>query len=262
MTLGAENIAFAYGPRTVLHQVSLAIPAGIMSCLVGPNGSGKSTLLGLLAGAKKPLTGNIRIGDKALTELAPAERAARVGWLPQGGSEFFGFTVAETVAFGLEAGRAGLALADGTDRARIDRVLADLAIDELAHRPLHALSGGERQRALLAGVLAPDPELLLLDEPTAGLDPHHAVLVFQHLAGLAGRGRAVLAVTHDLNLASLFADRLLLLAAGRIEAQGSPAEVLREELLRRVYGAGIVIANHPAADRPMALPARQDEEAP
>jgi iron complex transport system ATP-binding protein len=240
----------------VVDGVDLGVAPGELTALVGPNGSGKSTLTALLAGGLGGGRGRVEVAGRPLASLPAPERAALVGWLPQETAPAFAFTVAETVAFGLERGRPGLGLAGPEERERIARVLDRLGLAELASRPLASLSGGERQRALLASVLAPEPAILLLDEPTAALDPHQAARVMELLRPLAAAGRAVFTVTHDLNLASLFADRVHLLARGRIAASGTPAEVFRPERLVEVYGPGLLLQPHPRTGRPMVLPDR------
>ena len=263
MGLVAEGLSFSYGEdRMVFRGVDLTLREGNLDFLVGPNGSGKSTLLALLAGALRPREGEVFMKRTPLTAIPPMERAAGLGWLPQGGTETFGFNVEEAVALGLEAGRKGLALPGAEELARVEEVLDLLDLAPLAGRPMDRLSGGERQRARLAAALAPDPPLLLLDEPTAALDPHMAVKVLQVLEPLAREGRGILVVTHDLNLASLFGDRIHLLAGGGILASGSPEEVLKKEVLTEAYGPGLALVPHPASGRPAVLPDRSREEGP
>ncbi len=262
MILSAEDVSFSYEEdRPVLRGADLALPGGGMDFLVGPNGSGKSTLLALLAGALPPRAGRVRLETRALGEIPPGERAALLGWLPQKEEEAFGFTVAETAALGLEAGRTGLALPGPGELARVEQVLALLGLEDLAGRPLNRLSGGERQRARLAAVLAPrDRPFLLLDEPTSSLDPHRAVQVLEILEDLAREGKALLVVSHDLNLAALFGRTIHLLAEGRILASGRPDQVLRREVLEEAYGPGLVLAAHPQGGGPVVLPGRTRRE--
>ena len=258
--LRAAGLVFSYGGPRVVDGVDLRVEGGCLAALVGPNGSGKTTLTALLAGGLRGGRGRVEVNGRPLESLAAGERAALVGWLPQATTPAFEFTVAEAVAFGLERGRPGLGLVGAEERATIDGVLARLGLAELASRPLAALSGGERQRALLAAVLAPEPAILLLDEPTAALDPHQAARVMALLRPLAAAGRAILVVTHDLNLASLFADRVHLLSRGRIAAAGTPAQVFRPQRLAQVYGPGLLLQPHPGTGRPMVLPDRLDGE--
>ncbi len=262
MTLTAGRLAFSYGrDREVFRGVDLTLREGSMDFLVGPNGSGKSTLLALLAGALTPAEGEVFLDGRPLLSIPPPERASLLGWLPQGaGGEAFGFTVEETVALGLEAGRPGLALPGRRELERVRETLDLLDLAGLAGRPLERLSGGERQRARLAAVLAPDRPFLLLDEPTAALDPHMAVQALEVLEPLARQGKALLVVSHDLNLASLFGERIHLLASGRILASGPPGEVLRRELLEEAYGPGLVLVSHPGSGRPALLPGRSRKE--
>ena len=264
MELTAEGLSFAYeAEKTLFQGVDLALTPGRPAFLVGPNGAGKSTLLALLAGTLAPREGRVLLGGEPLAAFPPARRAALVGWLPQGEQEAFGFTVAEAAALGLEAGRPGLALPGPEELARVGQVLATLGLEGLAHRPLGLLSGGERQRARLAAVLAPERPVLLLDEPTAALDPHRAVQVLEILDDLARRQeKSLLVVTHDLNLASLFGDQVHLLAGGGLLASGPPARVFRKEILQEAYGPGLALATHPVESNPVVLPERLREEEP
>ncbi len=261
MALVAENLSFSYGGgREVFRGVNLALQKGSLDFLVGPNGAGKSTLLALLGGALAPGEGRVLLDGEPIHRMDSSARASLLGRLPQGGTEAFGFTVAESAALGLEAGRKGLALPGPKEMARVREVLDLLELGGLAGRPMNRLSGGERQRARLASVLAPERPYLLLDEPTAAMDPHMAVRVMEVLEPLAREGKALLVVTHDLNLASLFADRVHLLAGGRIRASGPPGSVLEQKTLEEAYGPGLVLVPHPLSGRPAVLPGRPARE--
>jgi iron complex transport system ATP-binding protein len=167
--------------------------------------------------------------------------------------------VAELVATGRYPQQTGWAGQDASDRAAVMQALAATDTDSLADRHYSTLSGGERQRVLVASILAQEPDVLLLDEPTGSLDLHHRVQVFRLLRNAATGGRGVAVVTHDLNLAALFADRVALLVAGRLALVGPPGEVLGQDTLEQAYGAELVVLPHPDGVHVAVLPSRGDE---
>ena len=257
MTLAARDLRFAWergGPDAV-NGVSLGLEPGELLVLVGPNGSGKSTLLALLSGWLGPDAGGVALDGVALGRVRPRERARRLAYLPQRVAPLYDLTVAELVATGRYPW-GGTVPGPPVDDPVVGRALAATGLARLAERPFGTLSGGERQRALLASVLAQETRWLLLDEPTAALDLHHAVAIFHLLEAAAAEGRGVLAVTHNLNLAALFATRVGLMCAGRLEALGEPGDVLTAPLLERAYGPEVLVGSHPEAGRPSVLPRR------
>ncbi len=245
MTLHATSVHAGYPVcATVLQDLDLKVPRGRMLALVGCNGSGKSTLLRVLAGLHAPSSGQVFLEDKPLHELSPANRAQRIGYLPQEILPQFAWQVDETVALGARVAGHGRWF-DASLRADARQAIA-AALDavnarDLEHRALAELSGGERRRVLMASVLAQEPDWLLLDEPGAMLDlPHHAALL-RLLRGLAEDntdrpGLGILVATHDLNLAAAHAHELLLLDQGNIVLQGSPAEVFASPKLDDAMG--------------------------
>lgn len=250
MTVSAEPIAvlteaaFGYrtraGLRQVLRGASLSVGCGELVALLGANGSGKTTLLRLLAGTLHPAEGSVTLFGRAAEGWSRVEVARRVAVLPQSLELPPGFRVAEVVAMGRAPHASRLFGATPEDEAAVERALVDAEALDLAARPVDELSGGERQRVLVALALAQQPELLLLDEPTVHLDLAHQVALLRTLRRLcAARAIGVLAVLHDLNLAARFADRAALLDGGRVVADGPPAEVLRPDLVRRVFGVPV-----------------------
>jgi iron complex transport system ATP-binding protein len=234
----AEGLVVTRGARRVLDGVSFAVEAGSFVALAGPNGAGKTTLLSALAGLLPPDGGRVTLGGTPLTSLSRGERARRVGWLEQGARAAWGLTVREVAALGrLPHGDAG--------EAEVAGALAACGLDGFATRRVDTLSGGEARRAMLARVLATEADILLLDEPTADLDPAQGFALMRLLRAEAGRGRAVVAVLHDLSLAARFADRIVLLAEGRVAADGTPAEVMTEAQAGRVFGVRIGIDDLP-----------------
>ncbi|PKV85463.1 heme ABC transporter ATP-binding protein [Streptomyces sp. TLI_146] len=246
------------GGRTVLDGVSVRARAGEVLALVGPNGAGKSTLLGALAGDVAGCGGKVLIAGRPLADWSPGDLALRRAVLPQSAALSFPFPVEEVVRMG----RAPWAGVGGTDAEDTDDVVvaAAMAATEVApfaDRPYAALSGGERARVALARVLAQRAPVLLLDEPTAALDLRHQELVLRLCRERAGAGDAVVVVLHDLGLAAAYADRVAVLHAGAVAAEGAPAEVFREELLSRVYRQPVEVFPHPETGVPLVVPKRE-----
>lgn len=259
VTLRAEQVAVRRGDRVVLDGVDLEVRVGEVLALVGPNGAGKSTLLAALAGDHPVAAGEVTVGDRPLAEFSAAALARRRAVLPQQHAVGFAFTALQVV-------RMGRAAWARTDRSRDDETtvaaaLAEADVTHLAHRPFPALSGGERARVALARVLAQDTQTLLLDEPTAALDLGHQETVMQVVRGRADAGTAVVVVLHDLNLAAAYADRVCVLAGGRVAADGPPAQVLTGKLLTRVYHYPVRVHPHPGTGAPLVLPLRAGDAA-
>lgn len=216
----------------ILHGIDLpAIAPGTLVALVGPNGAGKSTLLRSLAGLL-PTSGSLHLGDLDLLRCSRRDRAQQLGFMPQQLPDGIAMSVLETLLGALHAGQMGQT-PDAVQRAH--GVLEHLGIVHLAMRPLEQLSGGQRQLVSLAQAMIREPSLLLLDEPTSALDLHHQNRVMGIVRGLADQGRIVVVVLHDLALAARWADRLVVLANGRVQASGSPKQTLTPTLLADVY---------------------------
>ncbi len=251
----ALSAGYGDGPD-VFKRVDVAVHIGRILCLVGPNGVGKSTLLSVLAGVTPPRSGNVLIDGENLSQFKALERARLIGYLPQNVQPITPFTVRELVALGRYPHARGLGFETGHDQEAIEQAMALARIDHLGDRPFDEISGGERQRVLVASVLASKPRALLLDEPTAALDIGQRSAVFATLKELAIQGAAVAVVTHDLNLAGLFADELILLADGCIVAHGRPVDVICQSSLRQAYGDGFVLARRPDCEVLGVLPAK------
>jgi iron complex transport system ATP-binding protein len=207
-----------------------------MVAILGPNGAGKSTLLRLLLGAAVPRRGTSEYRGRPAAEWHPVERARRIGVLPQHEEPAFPVSVGELVAMGRYPHLGSWRRPGAEDRRAVLHALERCRVHELAERSYETLSGGERQRARLARALAQEPEALALDEPTASLDIAHEMEFWEILRQEAARGRAVLLTTHHLNLASRYADRLVLMDRGRVAVAGTPRDVLRPESVSAVYG--------------------------
>jgi iron complex transport system ATP-binding protein len=233
--LRAEHLGVVLGGRPVLHDVTTTIPAGALTVVVGPNGSGKSTLLRALSGLRPPAGGRVLIGGMPLAGRARRDIARRLAFLPQDTRCEFSFTVEEMVAMGRYPHRRRFAPATRRDHDAIESAIAICDLEALRHRTVDRLSGGERQRAAIARCLATDPDIVLLDEPTAHLDLEHALAILSLCRTLADRGRTVAVATHDLASAVRYATAAIVLHHGRLTAAGAPYDVLTPGLCRSVF---------------------------
>ena len=237
---------------TLLDGVDLDVHVGEVLVVVGPNGAGKSTLLSVLAGDTRPDEGSVTLDGAPVEAVRPAELARHRGVLLQENQVSFPFRVVDVVRMGRAPWR-------GTDAEdRDDDVVAgaldDADVTHLAARRYPTLSGGEKSRASYARVLAQEPRLLLLDEPTAALDVRHQERVLARAREVARAGGAVVVVLHDLALAAAWADRVLVLAGGRVAAHGTPADVLTTALLTDVYDHPVDVLPHPVTGALLVLP--------
>lgn len=250
--LTVDNVSFSYIIGTpTLRNVSLSVTRGEFLTLVGPNGSGKSTLLKLLDRIYLPDSGAIHLDGKALSAYARPDLARRIAYVPQDRETAFSFTVEEIVLMGRAPHSAGAIFEAPQDRDIARRMMEMTDIAHLASHPITNLSGGERQRAFIARALAQQPLVLLLDEPTAHLDIAHQVEIFRLLRSLSvDTGLTVVSVSHDLNLAAMYSDRIAMLLCGALTAVGTPPEVLTVERIREVFRADVVVDRHPETDAP------------
>ncbi len=254
-SLVADQVSYHIGARALVDEVSLTIRPGQFHAVVGPNGAGKTTLLRLLSGDLEPDAGQIRLGDEPLHRWRPRDAARQRAVLSQQVVLQFAFTVMQVV----EMGRAPYRETDTPDEvaSAIAEGLEATDIAHLADRTYPTLSGGERRRTDLARVLTQRTPLVLLDEPTAALDVHHQQLVLSVARELVDRrGCAVVAVLHDLNLAAAYADRIAVLAEGRLRADATPGEALIPKLLSEVYRHRMVVVEDPVHGGPLVVPAR------
>ena len=249
-------VRYARRDRSALDGVSLAAPRGRLSAVVGPNGSGKSTLVRALVGRVDLARGTIAVDDAPIERSARRRLATRIAVVTQREEPVFPLGVRDYVALGRYP---HLGLWRGPtrdDRAAVNDAIALTDTAPLAHRPITELSGGEWQRVRLARAVAQGGEAVVLDEPTTFLDVAHEMAVFELLSRLAREGRAVLLVSHQLNLVARFADHMVLLHAGRVAAAGTPADVMQGAVLERVYEWPLVVTRDPAVGAPALVPLR------
>ncbi|HDK0934925.1 TPA: Fe(3+) dicitrate ABC transporter ATP-binding protein FecE, partial [Escherichia coli] len=235
MRLRTENLTVSYGAQTVLDGLSLALPAGKITALLGPNGCGKSTLLNCFSRLLTPDSGEILLDEKPIAGFSARQLARRLALLPQHHLSPEGITVRELVSYGRSPWLSLWGRLSAEDNERVNVAMSQTRTRNLADRRLTQLSGGQRQRAFLAMVLAQDTPLILLDEPTTYLDINHQVELMRLMVELKRQGKTVVTVLHDLNQASRYCDHLVVLASGRVMAQGAPEAVMKPELLKTVF---------------------------
>lgn len=242
--------------RQALSGVSLTAPAGALTAVVGPNGSGKSTLVRVLLRRLAPLSGEVEVDGRRLERFDVRELARRVAVVPQRETAVFSLPVHEYVALGRYPHEGPWRAATPRDLVRIEQAMTDAGVVDLATRDILALSGGEWQRARIARALAQGGDALVLDEPTTFLDVGHEMGMFELLSSLARAGRAVLVISHQLNLIARFADAMVLLHEGRVAAAGAPHVVMQATTLERVYQWPLVVTRDPAVGAPALVPLR------
>lgn len=235
MRLAAEAIDIALGTRAVLKSVTAHCETGELVGVIGPNGAGKSTLLKTMAGLLMPAAGRVLFDGADLTTFSRSALAHRLAYLPQSRAVHWPVTVETLVGLGRLPYAAFAALPSAADRDAVARAMASAEVTHLASRLASELSGGELARVLTARALAQEPRILVADEPSAGLDPAHQLSLFRHLRSLADAGMGVIVALHDLSAAARFCNRLVLMQAGRVHADGPPRVVLTPELMRAAF---------------------------
>ena len=252
--LKIQNLSVDYGPRRILHDVSLDVQSGEVLALIGPNGAGKSTLVRAVSGVI-PYMGHVRTNGDDFASLSPLQRARYIATVPQAVSLPPAFTVWEMVLLGRTPYLNFLGQPSQKDEDIARQALGRVSALPFADRRVGELSGGEQQRVLFARALCQSTPILLLDEPTAHLDLQYQVNLLELVHELAHKDNlAVLIALHDLNLAAHYADRIALMVAGNIQAMGKPKEVLQPELIAEAYCLPVQVVQHPFLDIPLVLP--------
>lgn len=255
----ARDVCVAIGTKQILHGVDFTARTGEVTAIVGPNGSGKTTFLKTLSGDLQA-EGSIQINGRNISEMKPWQLAGVRAVLPQATSLSFPFTVREIVKLGVTGGRSGAQAAES--ELLPERALARVDLEGFAGRFYQELSGGEQQRVQLARVLcqvwAPlldgEPRWLFLDEPVSSLDIKHQLVIMKIARDFAARGGGVVAILHDLNLTSMFADTVTVISRGRVAAAGKPATVFTDGLINAVFECQLKVGVLPAGDIPFVLP--------
>lgn len=246
-----RRLGCAYHRQPVLHDLTFEVAPGECFIVIGPNGSGKTTLLKALAGLLPVSDGRIHLGERRLDRIRKSDLARRVAYVAQSAADESPFRVREMVLMG-RSPYLGMLGVEGRRDLEIAREAIDFTgLGHLCDRRIRSLSGGERQRAHIARAVCQQPQLLLLDEPTAALDLAHQIRIMDLMVSLKKeRGTTVIMVSHDINLAAMYADRLLLLVDGRAAACGPPEQVIQKKTLDSAYGCRVVVDRSPAGDWP------------
>lgn len=253
--LRAKNVTLGYAGRPVIDELSVVFPEGAITVIVGANACGKSTLLKSVARLLKPSSGQVLLDGKCVHQMPTRHLAQRLGMLPQSPVTPEGLTVRDLVGRGRFPHQGLFAYWRPEDEQAVSEALTLTGILELQQRPMDELSGGQRQRAWIAMALAQQTEVLLLDEPTTFLDIAHRLEVLDLLHRLnRERGTTIVMVLHDLNEASRYADHLIAMRDGGVEAVGPPREVVTAELVRRVFAIDSLILPDPLTGSPMVVP--------
>jgi len=259
--LKIQNLSVNYGTRRILHEVSFEVQSGEVLALIGPNGAGKSTLIRAVSGVIPTARGHVRTNGDDFSSLSSLQRARYIATVPQAVALPPAYTVWETVLFGRTPYLGFLGQPSKADEEIARQALARVSALPFADRRVGELSGGEQQRILLARALCQSTPILLLDEPTAHLDLQYQVSLLEVVHELAHKDNlAVLIALHDLNLAAHYADRIALMVAGQIKAEGQPQQVLRRELIEEAYCLPVQVVKHPFLDIPLVLPDKKDQK--
>ena len=262
--LTIEKLTTGYNGKTILHEISLNIAQGSVVALISPNGSGKTTLIRTISGILPPQSGGMQYRGHDLAKMSVQEHSRLIAVVPQFRAMPPAFTVYEVVALGRTPYLNWLGITSGPDHQIVNEAIAQTGLTEMADRNTSDLSGGEQQRVLLARALAQQTPVLLMDEPTAHLDLQYQVSFMENVHRLAHPSeqeldngfekRAVLVAIHDLNLLTRYADQVALLVGGRLVALGTPAEVLKPEILSEAYHLPLTTLQDPKTGRFAVIP--------
>jgi iron complex transport system ATP-binding protein len=247
----AKNLSHSFGEDLVLRNVSFQVPKQDFFIIIGPNGSGKTTLMKIISGLLKPRNGELKILNRSIDQYHRKALARTIAFVPQMTFADFPFTVTEIVLMGRSPYLGMLGLEEENDLEIANQAIAFTGLENLAHRKLDQLSGGEQQRVFIARAICQEPDIILLDEPTASLDLAYQVRIMDLMEQLKNeKGIAIVMVSHDVNLAAMYADHLLLLHNGQVMCQGLPDEVITYQNLEAAYGCTLLVDESPLGKSP------------
>jgi len=251
MAIDVQNLSHAYGNLPVLNNITFSVSKGDFFIIIGPNGSGKTTLMKVISGILKPQNGQLEIMGRSIDNYTRKNLAQTIAFVPQTIPVDFPFTVTEIVLMGRSPYLGMLGLEQEIDLEIAQQAINFTGIEHLAHRKLDQLSGGEQQRVFIARAICQQPQVILLDEPTSSLDLAHQVRLMDLMERLkADKGVTVVMVSHDVNLAAMYGNRLLLLNQGQIMRLGTPEEVLTFQTLEETYGCTLLVDESPLGKIP------------
>ena len=249
--IAVDRLSYAYGKNDVLKHVRFTVASGDFFVIIGPNGSGKTTLMKLMAGLEKLPEGHLSILGRELQNYKKKDLARKIAFVPQEVPTDFPFSVMGVVLMGRSPYQGTLGLERARDVEKARQAIAFTGVSHLADRKLNALSGGERQRVFIARAICQEPEIMLLDEPTASLDLAHQIRIMDLMEKLQQEKKiTIVMVSHDLNLAAMYGTRLLLLNKGEIVKIGLPEEVLTFQTLEDAYGCTLLVDENPLGKFP------------
>ncbi|MGA7143189.1 MAG: ABC transporter ATP-binding protein [Desulfobacterales bacterium] len=249
--INVKNLSHSFGENLVLKNISFQVPTKDFFIVIGPNGSGKTTLMKVISGIFKPQAGRLEILNRAIDRYQRRALARTIAFVPQMLSVDFPFTVFEMVLMGRSPYLGILGLEEEKDMEIARQAIAFTGMENLAHRKLDQLSGGEQQRVFIARAICQEPDVILLDEPTASLDLAYQVRIMDLMERLKNeKGITVMMVSHDVNLAAMYADHLLLIHDGHVLCQGLPDEVLTYKTLEKAYGCTLLVDESPLGKFP------------
>ena len=255
MAIHVKNLNYYYGDFPALKNLTFSVTKGDFFIIIGPNGSGKTTLLKVMAGILKSQADQLEILNRPVDHYSRKALARTIAFVPQMIPVDFPFTVTEIVLMGRSPYLGMLGLEQEKDLKIATQALAFTGVEKLAHRKLDQLSGGEQQRVFVAQAICQEPEIILLDEPTSSLDLAYQIRLMDLMEKLKNeKGITVVMVSHDVNLAAMYGDRLLLLNKGEIVELGDPKEVLTFQTLEQVYGCTLLVDENPLGKSPRVTP--------
>ena len=251
----AQHLSYAYDGTRVLDQLSFSVPKGEIFIVIGPNGSGKTTLMKLIAGLIRPLSGTLAVDGRSIGAIPRKDLARQLAFVPQQVPTDFPFVVEDVVLFGRAPHLGTFGLTSAEDVRLADQAMTFTEVRHLARRRLNQLSGGECQRVFIARAICQSPDIIVLDEPTASLDIAHQLRIMDMMEKMKQeKNMTVIMVSHDVNLAAMYADTLMLLKNGGLVRVGPPKAVLTYDILESVYGCPLLVDENPLDNLPRVTP--------